>query len=72
MMRLCSIFTAVLFLPLTSHATTYDVKDLSELGQLCSHKSFSIESDGTTYRCTGKLVLPAGDKIVSSLPEKEI
>ncbi|MDW2288396.1 polymer-forming cytoskeletal protein, partial [Vibrio sp. 1562] len=33
---------------------------------------FSIESDGTTYRCTGKLVLPAGDKIVSSLPEKEI
>ncbi|HHF3264156.1 DUF6701 domain-containing protein [Vibrio alginolyticus] len=72
MMRLCSIFTAVLFLPLTSHATTYDVKDLSELGQLCSHKSFSIESDGTTYRCTGKLVLPAGDKIVSSLPDKEI
>jgi hypothetical protein len=72
MMRLCSIFAAVLVLPLASHATTYDVKDLSELGQLCSHKSFSIESDGTTYRCTGEIVLPAGDKIISSLPEKEI
>ncbi|NTU38243.1 polymer-forming cytoskeletal protein, partial [Vibrio diabolicus] len=72
MMRLCSIFAAVLVLPLASHATTYDVKDLSELGKLCSHKSFSIESDGTTYRCTGEIVLPAGDKIISSLPEKEI
>lgn len=71
-MRLCSIFAAVLILPLASHATTYDVKDLSELGQLCSHKSFSIGSDGTTYHCTGKLVLLAGDNIVSSLPEKEI
>ncbi len=43
----------------------------SELNQICStHSSFDIQRTDTT--CHGKIVLPAGDSIISSSPENEV
>ncbi|HHF3172002.1 TPA: DUF6701 domain-containing protein [Vibrio alginolyticus] len=66
MMRLCSIFTAVLFLPLTSHATTYDLADIKSNTNVAFCKNGTIHVTGSTYDCTTNIVLPKGDQIINS------
>ncbi|MDF4763191.1 hypothetical protein P3557_08140, partial [Vibrio parahaemolyticus] len=73
MMRLYCVIATAMLMPLTAQATVYDVAKPSELNQICStHSSFDIQRTDTTFFCHGKIVLPAGDSIISSSPENEV
>ncbi|EPW6707030.1 DUF6701 domain-containing protein [Vibrio parahaemolyticus] len=73
MMRLYCVIATAMLMPLTAQATVYDVAKPSELNQICStHSSFDIQRTNTTFFCHGKIVLPAGDSIISSSPENEV
>ncbi|WP_080637414.1 DUF6701 domain-containing protein [Vibrio owensii] len=73
MMRFISLLGTALLFPVYGQATTYDVADLTQLNAICSSASgFTIENGGTTYSCSGKIELPVGHAIISSLPTARI